>query len=303
MAYIKAKRFLIAGLAAALVPLGSSGATAAGETSTVTSLNATNGNGTVQVSGAAAFIRDEVVVGTSPAGTSELPPAAPGIGMDLSQARIRQISHSTLEFNVDIRDMAAVGDGYGVKEVAHYDWDFNVVKNGKLSAGFTLQTIASSQLNNAGSLDAVHRLLTCVPDEQTAQTTCTTVGEVDGQMHAKGITYKVPVATLSAAGAVLEQNYDGVASSYGASGAQWYIGGDRMAMDSYTVHAPTVQVGVAPAGTPDAEVALTNTAPVGKTGSFTTAVPTPATAGEYKVVAKACLGDSCGLTSTPLLVP
>lgn len=306
MAHIRARAFLIMGMIAALVvPFGASGAVAEGETSAVTSLTATHSNGTVSVAGAASFIRDEVVVGTSPAGTSELPPGAPGTGMDLAAGRIRQISQSMLEFNVDVRDMPKKGETYGVNEIVHYDWDFNVVKNGALVAEYTLQTIPSAQGEAPGSLDPVYRLLTCVPNEQTGNTDCSTVGTVEGKLHATGITYKIPTSMInSVGGAVLEQNYDGIAASYGASGAYWYTGGDRMPIDNFAVATPTVELGIAPAATPDAEVALTSSAPVNnKNGSFAGSLAAPTAPGEYKVVAKACLADSCGLSSTPLLVP
>ena len=305
MAHITPKTFRIAAVAIGLVlSLASTGATAEGETSAVTSQSATVTDTAVTVSGLATFTRDDVTVGTSAVGANDVPPAPPGIGMDLAAARVRQVNQNLLEFNIDIRDMANVNGRYGVNEVVHYDWDFNVVKNGNITAGFTLSAIASAQAVNPGSFDPILRLMTCALDPQTGQDTCGEVGPLDGSIHAGGITFKVPVSMLNASGAVLTENYDGVVASYGASGAQWYIGGDRMPIDDFTVHAASVMVGVAPSTTPDAEVPLSQSAVVNaKTGAFTTTVPRPTEPGEYKVVSQACLAENCGLGVTTFVVP
>jgi hypothetical protein len=306
MTHITSKTFRLVALGIGLVlSLTASGATAEGETSSVKSQSATLTASAINVSGLAAFTRDEVTIGTSASGSTDVPPAPPGIGMDLAAARVRQVDQNALEFNLDVRDMPTANGRYGLNEVVHYDWDFNVVRNGTVTAGFTLSAIPSAQGVNPGSLDPILRLMTCAADPQTGQDTCGEVGPLQGSIHANGITFRVPLSMLNApGGAVLTQNYDGVVASYGASGLQWYVGGDRMPIDDFTVSAPTVQVGIAPATTPDAEVPLTQAATVTtKTGAFATSLPLPTTPGDYKVVSKACLAENCGIGVSTVTVP
>jgi hypothetical protein len=115
-------------------------------------------------------------------------------------------------------------------------------------------------------------------------------------------------------GALIEQGTGGCSSLCSTFNPTAFLfdstGGDTSAPVGYQMPGE-VKLGVAPAGTPDASVSTPAEATVsiagGKaSGTFTGSVPKPATAGEYKVVARTCFGNvdaaSCFTTSTPFTV-
>jgi hypothetical protein len=78
---------------------------------------------------------------------------------------------------------------------------------------------------------------------------------------------------------------------------------DEIVLDDVTVPARTIEVGVAAAGTPQAEVDFASVPGDGASGAFEGAVETASLpAGRYDVWARACLQPTCGATSVPVRV-
>jgi len=74
-------------------------------------------------------------------------------------------------------------------------------------------------------------------------------------------------------------------------------------VDPYVVPAPSVLVGIAPAGTPASEVPLTATAALSDGGGFEAALG-DLVPGDYIVAALACHGElACDLATTEVSLP
>ena len=143
---------------------------------------------------------------------------------------------------------------------------------------------------------------------------------VQGSMGGGKLEWKVPVTAIGAkTGAVIEQaagaNSTGGPTApsqvswglhelgYCCTTADWIE--QYSLQQEYVVPGAVVNVGIAPAGTNPAGVALTKTVvPTNwTTGAFATSLPKPAVAGNYIVVAEACYtGADCVRSSTPFTV-
>lgn len=74
---------------------------------------------------------------------------------------------------------------------------------------------------------------------------------------------------------------------------------DSVALGTLSIPAPTVSLGLAPAGTPGSEVAFEH-ASTQTGGAFTGTIPASTAPGSHDVWARACLGEVCGTSSARL---
>jgi len=277
---------------------------AAGETVTITALEASASGSTVAVSGTVAVTGDGAVQVGSDSGdtpTSQVP------GADLTTATISSPNLRDLVFTVGLANQPPAGVN-GVPEVIHYIWHISVI-TGNNSSAFELMAVRSAQFQQTGSTEPWFGLLTCMPGTGAAQ--CSVSSTLVGRMQDGVVEWTVPRAAISASGgSTISVAQNGLRSTVGAAGAAWFtnLGGDTMAsVEDYTVPG-TVAVGIAPATTPDDQVPLTVTTAIKTSGSFSTSLPKPATAGDYKVAALACFGidedgqNVCELGTTPVTV-
>ena len=301
---------LIAVLAVAVLTFGAAAAGAQEAPATkVEDLTAAAGADGIKVSGKGVFSAAAIVVGEDAAGDGALP------GSDLTSASITQISQNQIRFELGVDDLPPVVGG--TPEILNYTWPLEVAKG---SAVTTVDLQAWRTSTGADLLcDVVFScpgqepggsprfsVNTCAPDPTTGNNTCNSVG-VPGEFTATGLAWMVPTSMINAKdGATLNPSED-IASSYGASGLTWNTagtGGDTMTWNSVETVPATVQIGLAPADTPEGDVATTLAVPVNaSSGKFTGTLPSPSV-GSYRVVAKACLGsDNCGLGSQVVTIP
>lgn len=287
---------VVAAVTAMLVATGGGAFADPGDTTHVDEVAAADGD-LISVTGQATFVDLPAQVGEDPAGDATVSGAAGGqapVGDDLTTATIARPDAFANELRFTLGIANQPPELNGTPEVIHYNWDISVDGGSPL----TLQAIRTAQFASPGA-EPVFRLLNC------AEGSCATVAELSGTMADGEVTWQVPMSQINAvAGSVIAQGGN-VVSTLGASGAVWFVnlGGDQMFVVDYTVPGPTVQLGIAPAGTPAASVPLTASATVEPTGAFAGTLSTPDTPGDYIVVAKACNGpDNCGLATTTLSV-
>lgn len=276
---------------------------AAGETVTITALDATASGSTVAVTGAVALTGDGAVQVASDSGdaaTSQVP------GANLTTAKIASPNLRDLVFTVGLANQPPAGVN-GVPEVIHYIWHISVT-TGANTAAFELMAVRSAQAQQPGSTEPWFGLLTCVPG--TGAANCSVSSTLVGRMQDGVVEWTVPRAAISASGgSIISAAQNGLRSTVGAAGLVWFTnaGGDTMAgVEDYTVPG-TVALGIAPAATPDDQVPLTVTTAIKTNSTFSASLPKPA-AGDYKVAARACFGideegqNVCELGTTAVTV-
>ena len=238
----------------------------------------------VRVSGTATFGSPPVLVGERPPASGDAAPTGPGT--DVASATIAGASQTALAFEIGVRDLPA-GVG-GVPEAVHYEWSFAVHQpDGKVEE-FTAQAVRTAQVQQPGP-EPAFSLLRCAPDALGVQ--CSKVQALTGSFLPDRVRILVPLDAIGAdRGAVLRQARDGVVASLGVSGARSGIAPTRMSVREYVVHPPTVVIGIAPAMTPEDQVPLSVHAALDADGAFTAELPKPYAPGEYRILAKACLG-------------
>ncbi|MDQ3991130.1 MAG: hypothetical protein M3245_02305 [Actinomycetota bacterium] len=130
---------------------------------------------------------------------------------------------------------------------------------------------------------------------------------ITGTMTTSKVTWNVPLTRIEASpGSKVEQGAalpSGWACLAGAAGSPGFysctISYDTVSFEPGTIPAATVRVGMAPAGTPVNQVALTMDASVAPaTGSFDAQLPAVGMTGQHIVVARACYGvTNCATAS------
>lgn len=268
----------------------------------IDSLTATVTGTAIQVAGTVTFVDVPVEVGTDAASDSRAP------GSDLTSARISRPdpSKKNLIMRVGVGNMPPSLDGTPL--ALYFNWSILVSDaNGANSKEFLLQ---ANRAPGSGlpATDPVFKVMTCVPG--TGASTCTVSSTVTGTFDSTGLSVTVPTAAIGAnTGSIISVGPNNLVSTVGAGapavGDAWFtnLGGDSMSHDDYIVAGPSVKLGIAPAGTNPAAVALTKTATVASNGSaFASTLPKPA-AGSYVLVAEACYtGADCVLSSTDITV-
>lgn len=136
-----------------------------------------------------------------------------------------------------------------------------------------------------------------------------TVTTLQGSLTASSISWNVPMFRLGANdGSVVSQGSGSSAEVRTGMAGGFYCctTGDQFDswfLEDYRVPGATVQIGIAPAGTPPAQVSLSSSAVV-TDSSFSGGLDVSGLApGDYVVVAKACYGSAnCGLASTDVTI-
>jgi hypothetical protein len=289
-----------AAVAATILTLGSVPVGAHPEGGThVESITATAGATSIALTGTATFVDTAVVFAEDAAGDTSLK----GLGTDLVKATIARPNpaKSELEFSIDIADEAQ--GIFTIPEVIHYSYFFAVGPDA--ASQWLLMGQRTSQGQSTGSTEPVLNLHQFNADG----TCCASKGALAGSMSGGKVRWVLPMSRIQAkAGSVLEPHPSrAIQIQIGASGSQRRNDNqpDQMYSETtYVVPGATVQLGIAPAGTPEAQVPLSvNAGVTAATGAFSGQLPMPATAGTYVVVAKACYGDgNCGIKSTTITV-
>lgn len=295
------RTILVAAIAATTI------AATEGPSTTAEITSATQQGQSIAVQGKGTFVGPTLVVGSRAPGGTGLP------GTNIVEASITPVSNTTLQFDLKVADLAAGTNG--TPEAVNYWWEFDVNTNGQYVATYALQAWRTSTAadltcgviflcppGNPG--DPRFQLSTCQPDPTTGNETCSAQA-LQGQIVGDTFRWNVPRALIGVGNSSELVAVQNITASAGGSGLYWYSngnGGRTMPWDGYT-YERTVSLGIAPAGTPDAEVPLTTTATIATNSNFSGTLATPATPGEYKVVAKACLGaNNCTLTSRAVTV-
>lgn len=289
-----------AALAIVLLAMSVPGAIAdPGAASHVDSMTASVGSSTVAVAGQATFVDIPKQIATDAPGDA----LVPAIGADLVSGGVARPDpvKNELRFTLGIGD--SINTLFGVPEVVHYSFFFATGVDGA-DGGYLLQALRSAQVQASGNVNPFFRLMRFRGDG----TCCDPVRVVPGTMAAGAITWTILLADLSNPSVIVA--HPGatrqVQVQLGASGQQWLNSGqpDFMTIENeYGVPSRVVKVGIAPAGTDPASVALTTTGTVNAANAFSAQLPRPATPGSYVVVAQACFGaGSCGLSSTTITV-
>ena len=271
---------------------------------TVTSLAATPGAGTVSVSGTATLGGEApVALGQDGLGDAVGGPAATALGLDMDKLLISRptASSSSLLFTIKLGGLATGG----IPETILYNWDINV-DGGATGSGAswsikTMRTRASS----TGGADPYAGVFTCVPSGTGFSCTQTTrLTEVVYDQAKNEIRMTIPLAAIGAkAGSRIEawpRSTNAFWIGPTAAGAQTITNVfDTGTHDEYVVPAPTVHLGMAPAGQP---VTYSTTGTVDSEGAFSGTLPAPASPGTYDVGAQVCFGTNCGTSSTQITI-
>lgn len=297
-------RALAAGAALALAALTAAPGGAAPAPSSVDAISASVGASTIAVSGTATFGgQDPVEVVYDGTGDSTV---SQGVGLDVERLLISRASGATnnLTFTIDLDGL----QGGGIPEGFQYNWDISV-DGGVANGGdeWSIKAMRSGQGVQVGANPWAF-LYRCVRDATTGNFTCTRQAPalaVSFSESAGAITITVPMNRIGAEGGskieAWARNGDPMWIRPSAGGAQTPgITVDGTAHDPYDVPGTTVQLGIAPAGTPVGAVAFSTLASVSG-GSFSGALAKPGS-GSYDVWAKACFGTNCGTSKTTLTI-
>lgn len=275
-----------------------------GEATHVDSLSATVGSSTIGVTGTATFVDVAALLGEDAAGDAFLA----NIGADLTTVTVSRPDPkgNTLKFTVGIADLPPTLNG--VPEFVAYDWQFGIhAGDPEMQTQYRLHAQRTAQANSLGGVNPVFILYKCVFNPQTGINECTQQASLTGKMGDGVVEWNLPMSRIKAqAGSIITQAGTGIFSSGSASGALWGVPIlDTAGMDiDYVVPGATVQLGIAPEGTPPELVPLTGTGTVNlTTGGFSGTLPKPAQPGAYTVAAQACYGSaSCALAATTITV-
>jgi hypothetical protein len=268
------------------------------------------------VTGSASFSGEAAptVLATDPAGDGPVvPDAAAASGIDLVRAGVWQSNAAWpyLEFTWEVTDLVAPQTGPGTApEVLRYSWGFTAGGERYLvRAKLSNQVGTTAADDPAGPGTYVGRAFELLGDCETpvaGTDLCRHLAWLDGAFNVTEdvVSIRLPVGAPSAPdirpGAVLETTEaiadpaPSIAAAYDAPGAVGVTPSlaDTTTWSSYTIPAPLVRLGVAPAGTDPGAVSYDLDAIVEDGGSFQGAVgPIPA---GWAVFATACFGTRCG---------
>jgi len=297
-------------LAVTLGVAAAQGAHPAGaQTATSISIGSANTSGSnIAISGSVAYGDDAaapIQVSEDPAGDDADGGAVPN-GMDLGNASIAtDLAGKKLTFSFGVHDQTP---GAKMAPAFVYAWPFMV--DGVDEMRFLSSGTAGSWTGLGPAADPNGWFRLCqVTDGYICATPLT------GTMGNGKVEIALPFSRAAITpGALIEQGTGGCSSLCSTFNPTAFFfdsfGGDTSSPVGYQMPGE-VKLGIAPAGTPDASVSTPARATVaigsGKaSGTFTGSVLKPASAGEYKVVARTCFGNvdaaTCFTTSTPFTV-
>lgn len=317
-------------IGAALVVAVGAGPVAAdpGETSRVESLSATPGSGgTVKVTGEVTFAGSAAapITATDPTGDARLqvpgqpaPVPVDGRGADLTSLSIDSQGPATLVLALQVADMPPQFGG--TPEAIEYRIRLKTqTASGGPLRSYWVQAIRSSQAHAPGSQGPSFRLL---PGGADGGLACLPGGEITfltGSFSSGKVTIEVPWDAIDVWPGDLVWMWDTSSScetapwqcafsSFSASGTCRVDRLDHVVpaatKDSPYVVPGEISLGIAPAGTPAEQVALTRTVRPTIDGLFSASLLADGLpAGEAVVAAKVCFGPSnCHLASTTVTV-
>ena len=208
-------------------------------------------------------------------------PVAARVGAELIGASIAyRPEHADLFVSLPVTSLTAnVGGGPGV------------LYGLKITVGTTPYEVRATQAEGFA-------LYNC----QQPLPTCTQVATLAGSMGTTGsvVTVSVPLSALGAGEGVALSGLSAY-TAFGTAAAGPGLMLDDVALPPTSIPVHSVSLGVAPVGTPEANVGF-NTPATLANGNFSGTLP-PLAAGTYDVWARACLGGTCGkATSVPLTV-
>lgn len=265
----------------------------------VDSVSAVGDGADVSVTGTAVFVDALVQVAEDPTGD-----ASPGgLGTDLTKATISRpnAAKNELHFTMEIAD--EIPQAFALPEVIHYSFFFAVGPDA--ASQWLLMGLRTSQAQAPGSTGPVLSL----HQFRANGTCCDPRGMVTGSMSGGKILWVLPMSMIQAKTGTLIEPHPAraIQIQIGASGQQRLNSNqpDQMFSETtYTVPGPSVELGIAPAETPESEVPLSVTATVNAgSGAFSGKLTRPTESGSYIVVAKACYGSgNCGIKSTTITI-
>lgn len=289
-------------LSAALVAAPSGAAPAA---TTVDTIAAEVSGSTITVTGAATFGgQDPVEVGFDGTGDALV---SQGVGLDIDRMLIQRAdgSSSNLVFTLDLDGLT----GGGIPEAFQYNWDI-AVDGGADGGGsnWSIKAMRSGQASKPGQVNGWAALYSCVLDDgPTGGFTCSPLADLQSVWDAENgeIRISVPLFRINAGGgSTIEawgRNGDPVwIRTSAAGGLTGFVNADTAFHDPYQVPGTTVELGIAPVGTPAEFVDFTTQASVSN-GSFAGTLTAPGT-GQYDVYARACFGSNCAVASQTVAV-
>jgi hypothetical protein len=295
---------LAAGTVAAAVPAWSH-VPAVGDT-VLEKATVTAGDGSVTVDGIVTFGGQQpVLLADDPAGDNTGAPATTPLGTDLTGLALAQRESGSEDLTFELR-LADLRTPRGTPEAVQYNWDVlvdgGVAKGGSNWSIKTMGTKATTQ--SASPWAGVH---TCEPGgTANASFTCTETTRVEAvyDTASKTVYVNVPMSAIGAKpGSTITawpRNRSPVWIGATAAGARTYAD----TFDGVADHArfsvptpPTLEVGLAPAGTPVTDLVPV---PVGKGGAFSMTLD--AAPGDHDVLVRACFAGRCAQKLLPATV-
>lgn len=270
----------------------------------------------IRVVGRADFVDAPVQVGEDLVGDAMISGAAPmsvPVGDDLATATIARPdpSQRTLTFTLGIDNQPALLGS--VPEAMQYHWDF-VVDGGSVFRLLAVQTQRSSSWLGDTRPDF---FLTVLESRRTSTPPAGAYIKLPpGRMAGGIVQWPVPMGWIGATDGSAIRTIGEVESVVGVGGPSFWLGpglfldqsvsgtGDEMSVQKeYTIPGATVQLGIAPSGTPTEQVDLNRGGLLDMNGGFRTALARPADPGNYTVVVKACYGpENCDLATADVMV-
>ena len=280
----------VAALAVSIVP-ATAGADSQPSTH-VDSVSATVGGNVVAVSGTASFVATPLLV--SEDGTGDATPA--NIGADINVATVtRPVGTNNLVFKWTISDQLPAP----VVTAPNLTYLWPLAVNGE-DSGFFLMGGRAGGFPSA-STNPVLSLM------QSGADGFSNVARLSGTVGGGEVSWTLPLSRIGAkTGDVITAGGGSPAGSWNGMVEVVYaiVNYDAFAPEDFTVPGATVKMGIAPAGTPESAVALTESATSvnAATGAFSGTFPKPAP-GSYIVVTQACYSaNNCGTSSTTITV-
>lgn len=263
---------------------------AAEPTAEVTALSAQASSTGISVTGKATFAGHAVVVGEDAPGDA----TQKGIGADISGATIQLAPNGRdLIFTFAIADQPPAPVTAGM--TINYNWGIAVDGN---ETGLFLSSGRAGLDGISPSAEPFFNV------SQNGEDGFSHVASVTGKMAGGVVQWTVPMAVIGAKpGSAIGSGYGDVqpGSHAGVPGVVTYynnFGGDAIAVADYTLPG-AVQLGIAPVGTPDDQIATTTAASLKSAGTFSQNLPLPAEPGTYTVLARACAtAEVCSTRTT-----
>lgn len=275
-----------------------------GEATHVDELAAVVDGDTIRVTGLATFVDVPAVIGEDVTGDAVPDGGELAFGHDLTTATIGRPDPfgETLTFTLTVANQSSTVSG--VPEAVLYRWPVQVDSAEPI---FTLEAFADSLggcPDNPG-IGPCFRVMHYT-GMISAVRTGDLLAEVPGAMAAGVVQWQVPMSVFNVqpGSAITPAGVAEVVLGVGGPGMSFphpvTVALDRVSVQQqYQIPAPAVRVGIAPIGTPEADMMLTAAAALEDDGAFSAEVAAPGSPGDYMVVTEACYGTAtCARAAT-----